>query len=441
MDSFQYIKTLSEVQKAVKTIGKYTNEHKYIAVGFEGDHISRNGSVSILTIATKDDVFIFDILELGKDAFNHGIASILENDLTSKIVFDCREPADALYHVYSVMLAGVLDVQLLQCMDNIDEIRSRICKKQRWDRTQEVIQLRKFMPSLRSKKKKNKKFRRMKKISANLKENIWEVRPLKNDILAYCEYSVQHLFKLFDGKIPFDEKIDRLKIASASYCNSKRCLHSRYFNEYELNPFLPTNIIPEKVSVEIKIRHKVCKGCKSMFPYDEFPPKQLIDRQQKCRVCKIVNKHLRQVQKCNELTTEDRRERVPCVDNDDYDYANDDDDDDEDEDDDDDDDDDDDKNDDNDEGEHEYYYYHNGHDHHFDECDVCYMRNQLNYDEDDEIAETVEQHYFDSRKKRKSIKKLIAKHSEHRGSHHARKGRKDMEIFNRCCSEEKFDFL
>lgn len=64
MDSFQYVKTLSEVQKAVKTIGKYTNEHKYIAVGFEGEHISRNGSVSILTIATKDDVFIFDILEL-----------------------------------------------------------------------------------------------------------------------------------------------------------------------------------------------------------------------------------------------------------------------------------------------------------------------------------------------------------------------------------------
>lgn len=93
-----------------------------------------------MAIATSDDFFVFDILELGKDAINHGIASILENDLTSKIVFDCREPADALYHVYGVMLAGVLDVQLLQCMDNIDEIRSKICKKLRWNRTQKVIQ-------------------------------------------------------------------------------------------------------------------------------------------------------------------------------------------------------------------------------------------------------------------------------------------------------------
>ncbi|XP_063408828.1 uncharacterized protein LOC134692307 [Mytilus trossulus] len=177
-----------------------------------------------------------------------------------------------------------------------------------------------------------------------------------------------------------------------------------------------------------------------MFPYDEFPQKHLLDRQQKCRVCKIVNKQLRQVQKCNELTTEDRRERVPCVDNDDYDYADDDDQDD-DQDDDDDDDDDDDENDENDEVEHEYYYCQNGEDHHLDECDVFYMRNQLNYDEDDEIAETNEQHYFDSRKKRKSIKKLIVKNSENRDSHQSRKGRKDIKIFNRCRSEENFDFL
>lgn len=109
-----------QLKKAVDIIFKYTNKHKYIAVGYEEAIISIKGSISLLTLASRSDIFAFDILELGKYAFEHGIALILENNLLYKIVFDCREPAGVLYHVYGVMLTCVLDVQLLLCIYEYD---------------------------------------------------------------------------------------------------------------------------------------------------------------------------------------------------------------------------------------------------------------------------------------------------------------------------------
>jgi hypothetical protein len=61
-------------------------------------------------------------LRIGNTAYDGGLRSILEDKSIQKLMFDCREDADALKHLYNVRLDGVLDVQLLEVMNRIRSI-------------------------------------------------------------------------------------------------------------------------------------------------------------------------------------------------------------------------------------------------------------------------------------------------------------------------------
>ncbi|KAH9896369.1 ribonuclease H-like domain-containing protein [Xylariomycetidae sp. FL2044] len=88
----------------------------------EGNKLSRNGTISIITIlahATQTTSLI-DVQVLGKSAFTtpdadgKTLKSILEDPNTPKYLWDLRNDADALWAHYQVRLAGVTDVQLLE---------------------------------------------------------------------------------------------------------------------------------------------------------------------------------------------------------------------------------------------------------------------------------------------------------------------------------------
>jgi hypothetical protein len=58
------------------------------------------------------DVYIFDILQLGADAFSSGLGAMLGSSRALKLMFDARSDADALWHGWRVLLKGVFDIQV-----------------------------------------------------------------------------------------------------------------------------------------------------------------------------------------------------------------------------------------------------------------------------------------------------------------------------------------
>ena len=85
-----------------------------LAVDCEGNSLSREGALTIITVATEEKVYIFDVQKLGQATFSSGLGEILEDESRKKLMFDCRQDSDALWHQFKVKLSGVLDVQLLE---------------------------------------------------------------------------------------------------------------------------------------------------------------------------------------------------------------------------------------------------------------------------------------------------------------------------------------
>jgi ribonuclease D len=62
------------------------------------------------------DVYIFDILQMGAEAFASGLGAMLGSSRALKLMFDVRSDADALWHCWRVPLKGVFDVQVAHVM-------------------------------------------------------------------------------------------------------------------------------------------------------------------------------------------------------------------------------------------------------------------------------------------------------------------------------------
>ena len=90
--------------------------------------MSRVGPVTLLQVAARDRVFLFDAQALGTaELFERAVRPessedvpenartlrcVLEDPRITKLMFDCRVDSDALFHQHGVALRGVFDVQL-----------------------------------------------------------------------------------------------------------------------------------------------------------------------------------------------------------------------------------------------------------------------------------------------------------------------------------------
>ncbi|XP_020898291.1 piRNA biogenesis protein EXD1 [Exaiptasia diaphana] len=92
-----------------------------LAVDCEGVDLTRIGELTIVAVATENKAFIFDVVKLKKAVFDKGLREILEDKTREKLMFDCRNDSDSLWHQYQVKLTGVLDVQLLEVMKRREE--------------------------------------------------------------------------------------------------------------------------------------------------------------------------------------------------------------------------------------------------------------------------------------------------------------------------------
>ena len=88
----------------------------------EGTKLSRNGTLSIITILVHPTqaACLIDVQTLGNSAFitagSNGktLKVLLEDSRTSKCLWDVRNDADALWAHHQIRLAGVTDLQLLE---------------------------------------------------------------------------------------------------------------------------------------------------------------------------------------------------------------------------------------------------------------------------------------------------------------------------------------
>ena len=96
-----------------------------IAVDLEGVNLGRTGRIATLQMCGKarDTTYIVDVAVLGADAFGEeaGLRRLLESPLVSKLFFDVRSDANALFHHFGVDMPpeSIVDLQLLDTGHNV----------------------------------------------------------------------------------------------------------------------------------------------------------------------------------------------------------------------------------------------------------------------------------------------------------------------------------
>lgn len=86
-----------------------------VAVTGEGSNEGRFSQLTILGLATRSSIYLFDMINLGQRAFkalNSAVKKILESNQFLKVVHNCRLLSDCLKHKYQINLTNVFDTQV-----------------------------------------------------------------------------------------------------------------------------------------------------------------------------------------------------------------------------------------------------------------------------------------------------------------------------------------
>ncbi|PQE09318.1 3 -5 exonuclease protein [Rutstroemia sp. NJR-2017a BVV2] len=174
-------------------------------IDLEGIDLCREGSLSIFTLLIDTGipttrVYLIDVYSLGPQAFNTtGIQSktlkdILQDEKIPKVFFDVRNDSDALFAHFGVALQGVEDVQLM-------ESATRTTTRSRKYLNGLAKCVEKCVPydsDLTSWKLAKEKGERMFKAEHGGSCEIFNQRPIPDDIISYCVGDVQYLPMLWD---------------------------------------------------------------------------------------------------------------------------------------------------------------------------------------------------------------------------------------------------
>jgi len=287
---------------------KIEERNTLLAVDCEGASLSRKGALTIIIVATEEEVYIFDVLKLGQVVFSSGLGEILADKSREKLTFDCRQDSDALWHQFEVKLSGVLDLQLLEVIyrrenrtadSTVDAPRCCTTNKRggrrnrRSQRTDEVEKIYGFGRCIELYLQDEKLVKINDKGKELLKEDVevWTKRPLTDDLIQYCIVDTVAMFRLYsEMKDVNGGEQARLRVVSEKYVDLYRGKTQRSFDNYELNAYLPLDIIPDKGTLDFPAANTECTRCHRRFPREEFSATQLRKREQKCRVCKEIKR-------------------------------------------------------------------------------------------------------------------------------------------------------
>ncbi|XP_063447956.1 piRNA biogenesis protein EXD1-like [Mytilus trossulus] len=229
ISTYKYVDTKDKFVEVMKELQEMIKNKQMIAVDCEGVNLSRFSSITLINIGTRDMVYLIDILKIGNSVFDDGLRSILEDSGIEKLMFDCREDADALLHIHKVKLNGVLDVQILEVNNRIHVYRNGYTKIRSLKHCLEVF--------LEDDTLLNVKLQGQ--TSMSVSRNIWEKRPLNDNMLKYASVDIIGLFKLYDA---LRTRMGHIvwKAASSRYCD---CTRSRSRMYRDGSGILPKGIL------------------------------------------------------------------------------------------------------------------------------------------------------------------------------------------------------
>jgi exonuclease 3'-5' domain-containing protein 1 len=194
------IDTCTAVADLTDALANLPTSPPSLYLDLEGVFLSRHGSVSILQVhvSPNDRTYLIDIHTLGNKAFSTTGASgqtlkgILESDSIPKVFFDVRNDSDALFSHFGINLAGVQDIQLMElatrtfsrrCVNGLTKCIERdlsltISEREAWKETKEKG-LNLFAPERGG------------------SYEVFNARPLSEDVLLYCIQDVHFMPKLW----------------------------------------------------------------------------------------------------------------------------------------------------------------------------------------------------------------------------------------------------
>ncbi|XP_039994022.1 piRNA biogenesis protein EXD1 isoform X2 [Xiphias gladius] len=156
-----------------------------IGVGAADVEVFKHGRLCWLQIATKNKVYLFDILLLGARAFKNGLSMILENKHILKVIHDCRAIAGCLIAQFGVKLTNVFDTQVADVMCFYSETGGSL--PDRVSTLPEVVSLHLKVPSSQLLSL------QMKSRLTKEEKELWYKRPCPVTLLKVMALSVIHL--------------------------------------------------------------------------------------------------------------------------------------------------------------------------------------------------------------------------------------------------------
>lgn len=199
--SFKFVDTESDIRELVSALVDLPNDPPSLYMDLEGTNLSRHGNISILQIFVlpKSKTYLVDVYSLGHKAFVvsnpacKNLKEIIESSDIQKVFFDVRNDSDALYSLFQVCLAGAQDPQLMElatrdfskrCVDGLTRCIERdasmsISERLDWKHAKDKGR-KQFAPE------------------AGGSYEVFNDRPLSEDIVQYCLQDVHILPKLWE---------------------------------------------------------------------------------------------------------------------------------------------------------------------------------------------------------------------------------------------------
>jgi exonuclease 3'-5' domain-containing protein 1 len=103
---------IDRVEDVFKKAVEVIKAEPAVGLSVEGAMFGRSSQASLVSFATPNCAFLFDIYTLGDAAFNNGLRDILESEKIEKVIHDCRFVSDFLQHKHQVTICGVFDTQV-----------------------------------------------------------------------------------------------------------------------------------------------------------------------------------------------------------------------------------------------------------------------------------------------------------------------------------------
>ena len=199
--SVQVIDSVESLAKLIDVIVELPVALPSLFVDLEGINLSRQGSISVIVLFTQPDsaVYLIDIHTLGATTFstegkaNQSLKFIFESTTTPKVFSDVRNDSDALYSHFNTKLACVQDLQLMELATRTGsrkfvnglgtciarDASMTAAKKLEWTNNKRAG-LRLWCPDHGG------------------AYDVFNERPLREDIIKYCAQDVIHLPKLWN---------------------------------------------------------------------------------------------------------------------------------------------------------------------------------------------------------------------------------------------------